>query len=153
MGKLIQSKIVCTLGPATDSKEKIHELIDAGMNVARLNFSYGTHDYHKKVIENIRSVSDSVAILCDIQGPKIRIGDLEAPFSVAPDDFINITTEKVIGTKELISISYKGFLQDVKSGDLVYINDGLIKLVVENINLDKKMARCKVLLKKLESTG
>ncbi len=146
MGKLIQSKIVCTLGPATDSKEKIQELITAGMNVARLNFSHGTHEYHESVINTIRSVSDSVAILCDIQGPKIRIGELEAPFSVAPDDFINITTETIVGTKEIISISYMGFLQDVKPGDFVYINDGLIKIVVESVNLKEKFARCKVLL-------
>lgn len=146
MGKLIQSKIVCTLGPVSDSKEQIKELIGAGMNVARLNFSHGSHEYHKNIIENIRSVSDSVAILCDIQGPKIRIGDLKAPFTVSPNDIIHITTEKIIGTKETISISYPGFLRDVKPEDSIYINDGLIKLVVESVNVEKKHARCKVII-------
>ncbi|MHA1110111.1 MAG: pyruvate kinase [Promethearchaeota archaeon] len=146
MGKLIQSKIVCTLGPATDSSEKIKELIDAGMNVARLNFSHGTHDYHKNLIENIRNVSDSVAILCDIQGPKIRIGELESPFSVTPGDIINITTENIIGNKESISISYPRFLNDVKPNDSLYINDGLIKIVIESVNAEKKHARCKVII-------
>jgi pyruvate kinase len=146
MGKLIQSKIVCTLGPATDSKEEIKALVSAGMNVARLNFSHGTHEYHEKVIKTIREVSNSVAILCDITGPKLRIGELEESFSVNPEEHIKITTKTVIGTKDIISISYAGFLNDVKPGDFVYINDGLIKLVVESINRDEKYAKCKVLL-------
>ncbi len=146
MGKLIQSKIICTLGPISDTKEKITELFEAGMNVARLNFSHSTHEYHKKVIDTIRSVSDSIAILCDIQGPKIRIGNLSKPFIVAPGDFLTITTEDIIGSKDKVSISYKGFMNDIKSGDFVYINDGLIKLEVEKVNSSENCARCKVLI-------
>ena len=86
MGKLIQSKIVCTLGPATDSKEKIKDLFEAGMNIARLNFSHSTHEYHEQVFHNIREVSDKIAVLMDIQGPKIRIGELSKPFNVAPGE-------------------------------------------------------------------
>jgi len=146
MGKLIQSKIVCTLGPASDSKEKLQELIEAGMNVARLNFSHGSYAYHEKVFTTIREVSHSVAILCDIQGPKIRIGELEKPFSVVPNDLVNISIEKIAGTRDKISIDYPGFLNDIKAGDFVYINDGLIKLIVENVNKPQKYAQCKVLL-------
>ncbi|MBN2154588.1 MAG: pyruvate kinase [Candidatus Lokiarchaeota archaeon] len=154
MGKLIESKIVCTLGPATDTKEKIRELIDAGMNIARLNFSHGSHTYHENVIKTIREISDSTAILCDIQGPKIRIGKLLEPTMLIQGDFIKITTEENwVGTKEKIPISYRGFLNDVKPGDIVYINDGLVKLVIKEIKKEGKYALCEVLLGGLISDG
>lgn len=145
--KIRKSKIVCTLGPATNSKEMLEKLIKAGMNVARLNFSHGTHEEHAELYNIIRETSAEVAILCDIQGPKIRIGIVDPPVTLIPGNMINISVNQdVNGSQDLISISHKGFLNDVVKGDFVYINDGLVKLVVQKINKNKGYAECEVVL-------
>lgn len=144
--KFVKSKIVCTLGPATESEQMIKALIDAGMSVCRLNFSHGTHENHAEIYNRIRKISNQVAVLCDIQGPKIRIGDMEEPVTLVPEDKIKITTKDLVGNKDIISISHKGFLNDIEPGDYVYINDGLVKLVVEEVNKPEEFARCEVLL-------
>ena len=108
--KIRKSKIVCTLGPATNSKEMLEKLIKAGMNVARLNFSHGTHEQHAELYNIIRETSAEVAILCDIQGPKIRIGIVDPPVTLIPGNTINISVNQdVNGSQDLISISHKGF--------------------------------------------
>src|SRR6185503_5473786 len=101
-----RAKIVCTLGPATSSPEKIRELVDAGMDVARLNLSHGTREEHAAVYKNVRAASDAaqraVAVLVDLQGPKIRLGEFEdGGVTLAAGDRFTITTEPVEGTREL----------------------------------------------------
>ena len=103
-----KAKIVCTLGPATDTYEQIRTLIDAGMNVARMNLSHGTHEDHEKVYANIRKASEdlgkNVAVLVDLQGPKIRLGNFaDGPHQLEVGDTFTITTEDVAGTRERVS--------------------------------------------------
>ena len=133
-----QAKIVCTLGPASNSPEVLEEMILAGMNVARLNFSHGTHEDHRATYELVRRISSDldrpVAILQDLQGPKIRVGVFEegsvelhrgAPFV--------ITTRPVTGTHEEVSTTYKNLPDDIKSGDILLIDDGLLRLRVTEV--------------------
>ncbi|MHA1340934.1 MAG: pyruvate kinase [Promethearchaeota archaeon] len=146
--KITKSKIICTLGPATESEEMIKKLIKAGMSVARLNFSHGTHEKHAEVFNRIRKVGveigNEIAILCDIQGPKIRIGKMKEPVNLVPGHKIKITIHDCIGDENQISISHKGFLNDVVPGDAVYINDGIVKLEVEEVHKKQGYALCKV---------
>jgi pyruvate kinase len=133
-----RAKIVCTLGPASSSAERIGELIDAGMNVARLNFSHGDHQDHLKLFQTVRSEAErrgrAVAILCDLQGPKIRVGrfkDGQVPLK-AGESFI-ITTQDVEGTAGRVSTTYAGLPQDVRIGDHLLLDDGLLTLAVTDI--------------------
>lgn len=133
-----RAKIVATIGPASNSFETIEELIRAGMDVARLNFSHGDHDSHAKMITRIRQASQSlgkpVAIMQDLQGLKIRTGELESKKSVelrAGQRFV-ITTETIKGNQERVSTSYALLPQDVKNGNRVLLSDGLIELRVKS---------------------
>jgi pyruvate kinase len=143
-----RTKIVCTIGPSTSSEERLEQLMRAGMNVARLNFSHGSWQDHATAIERIRAISARldypIAILQDLQGPKIRTGLLEAgePVRLVDGAQITITTLPVVGTAELISTTYKQLPQDVKPGDRMLLNDGLLELSV----LDKNDTdvRCQV---------
>ena len=132
------AKIVCTIGPASSSPKVIERLIKAGMDVARLNFSHGTHDEHKKVIKSIRDTSrrlkKAVAILQDLQGPKIRTGLLKDGRVVlkSGNRFI-LTGRKLIGTSEIISTTYPAMYRDVKKGDRILLDDGLMSLKVNNV--------------------
>lgn len=136
LNKLVKTKIVCTLGPASSSKEVLREMIKAGMDLVRLNFSHGKHEEHTALFNQIRSLGDEfdnqISIICDIQGPKIRTGIMEAPFQVNNGDKISVTAEKVVGTPKLIQISYANIVKDLDKGDTIFINDGIIKLVVED---------------------
>src|SRR6266702_2244759 len=120
-----RTKIVCTIGPATNSEEKLEQLMREGMNVARLNFSHGTHDEHQQVIERVRAISArlncAVAILQDLQGPKIRTGLLQGgqPVSLLDGSQITITTRDVVGTAEIVCTTYKQLPQDVKPDDRI----------------------------------
>ena len=143
-----RAKIVCTIGPSSDSYEKISSLVKAGMDVARLNFSHGTHVNHEKVCKIIRRVSQEqnkpIAILQDLQGPKIRIlkfknGSIELK---KRKSFI-LTTRNVEGNENIVSVSYKSFSKDVHVGDIVLLNDGLLKLKVERIS--GQDVHCKVI--------
>jgi len=131
-----RTKIVCTIGPATNSEAQLEQLMRAGMNVARLNFSHGTHHEHEQVIERIRAISArldyAVAILQDLQGPKIRTGLLQAgqPVRLLDGSQITITIRDVVGTSEIISTTYKQLPQDVKPNDRILLNDGLLELCV-----------------------
>ena len=132
-----KTKIICTIGPATSSIEHIIKLARAGMNVARLNFSHGTHEEHKQYIGNIRIASKKlgchIPIFADLSGPKLRIGNIEKEFEVVRDDMLIITTESIIGSRKKISISYSKLPQDVKEGDVIFIDDGYISLEVKDI--------------------
>jgi len=135
-----RTKIVCTIGPASDGEEKIATLIEAGMNVARLNFSHGTHAEHAGTVGRLRRVANrlnkSVAILQDLQGPKIRTGTLIEGGPVELKDLakFTITTRLVPGTAEVVSTTYEGLPYDVKAGDRVLLDDGLIELRVERVD-------------------
>ena len=143
-----RTKIVCTIGPATSSEERLEQLMLAGMNVARLNFSHGLHEEHALVIERIRAISArlgcTIAILQDLQGPKIRTGSLQdkQPVRLLDDAYFTITTDDVVGTAERVSTTYQQLPQDVKPGDAILIDDGILELrVVESIDTD---VRCQV---------
>lgn len=137
-----RAKIVCTLGPATASPEKIQELVDAGMDVARINRSHGAPEEHAAVIENVRAAAESsgraVAILVDLQGPKIRLERFVAgKHDLAVGDTFTITTRDVEGTKELVGTTYKGLPGDCSVGDLLLIDDGKVTVrVVEVTDTD-----------------
>ncbi|NJK78877.1 MAG: pyruvate kinase [Chloroflexaceae bacterium] len=130
------TKIVATLGPATTTPERIEELISAGMNVARLNFSHGSHEEHAQRLRTVREVAQrldkAVAILLDLQGPKIRTGSLERgePVLLEAGQEFTITTRPVTGTKELVSTTYDMLPIDVRTDNSVLLSDGLIELRV-----------------------
>ncbi len=131
-----RTKIVCTIGPATNSEERLEALMQAGMNVARLNFSHGTHQEHEQVIERVRAISArfgyAVAILQDLQGPKIRTGMLQdgKPVTLVDGTQVTITTRDIIGNGLIISTTYKPLPHDVKAGDRILLDDGLLELRV-----------------------
>jgi pyruvate kinase len=134
-----RTKIVCTIGPASDSEEKLAALSEAGMNVARLNFSHGTHAEHAATIGRIRRVANRlnrpIAILQDLQGPKIRTGTLARGAVELKDEAkFTITTRPVEGTPREVSTTYAGLPQDVRPGDRLLLDDGLIELRVEQVS-------------------
>ncbi len=143
-----RTKIVCTIGPATNSEERLEQLIRAGMNVARVNFSHGTQPEHALVIERIRTTSarlgHAIAILQDLQGPKIRTGTLEGgqPVLLVDGARVTITTRDVEGNAETISTTYKQLPQDVKEGDRILLDDGLLELRV--LGFDATEVECLV---------
>src|SRR5215472_882931 len=117
-----RAKIVCTLGPATSTQERVTALISAGLDVARLNLSHGTHDDHLTAYRHVRAGSDetgrAVGILADLQGPKIRLGTFPGgPVRLAADDEFIITTDDVPGTEHEASTTYPGLADDVRAGD------------------------------------
>jgi len=130
-----RAKIVATLGPATSSYENLRAIIEAGVNVARMNLSHGSYAVHEEVYANVRRAADDagepVAVLVDLQGPKIRLGKFaDGPHELAVGDIFTITTEEVEGTKELVGTTFKGLPQDVKPGDFLLIDDGKVKVKV-----------------------
>ncbi|MDR0594026.1 MAG: pyruvate kinase [Bifidobacteriaceae bacterium] len=134
-----RAKIVCTIGPATSSRERIAELIAAGMNVARLNLSHGTHDDHQAVYQAIRQAAAeagaAVGILGDLQGPKIRLGAFAGhkPVELSPGDRFTITTEPVEGTRQRASTTYQGLPGDARVRDRILIDDGKVVVRVEQV--------------------
>jgi pyruvate kinase len=135
-----RTKIVATVGPACDTYEKLLELVKAGVNVFRLNFSHGTHEDKTKILEFIRQINKTepynIAILGDLQGPKLRVGEIEnGEIEVVEGDIITFTNEKIIGTKEKIYVSYPNFHSDVKIGNIILIDDG--KLEVRVLSIEK----------------
>jgi pyruvate kinase len=133
-----KTKIVCTIGPASESQEVMEQMIRAGMNVARLNFSHGDFATHKKVIENIRaasrSTSRSITIMADLSGPKIRIGKLkEEPIELSPGDSFVLTTDDIDGDARRVSVTFKQLPQVVKPGDTLFLNDGIIQVEVVSV--------------------
>ena len=136
-----KTKIVATIGPASSDKETLKEMIESGMNIARLNFSHGSYEDHVKVINTIRELNnesgDHIGLLADLQGPKIRLGEVkDGGVEIRNGHKLIITTEECIGTDERVYLSYPEFPKDVQSGDTILINDG--KLVLQVISTDKK---------------
>ena len=133
-----KTKIVATIGPASESEEKLRELFLNGINVCRLNFSHGTHEEHKIRIDTIKKVRDEmelpIAIMLDTKGPEIRLGDFsEGTIELEQDDIFTLTTRDILGDKDIVSISYKGLPKDVEVGGRILIDDGLVELKVLDI--------------------
>jgi pyruvate kinase len=146
-----RTKIVCTIGPACDSEEMLARLIEAGMNVARVNFSHGTHEYHRNVIRRIkrirRALNKPVAILQDLQGPKIRIGAIAggAGFvTLLPGREFVLTTEDVAGDDQRVSVSLKTLPEEVQAGQRILLADGNIELKVERVSSSE--VHCRVVV-------
>ncbi|MEA3302931.1 MAG: pyruvate kinase [Pseudomonadota bacterium] len=133
-----KTKIICTIGPASDSKGMLDKLMQSGMNIARLNFSHGDFDYHHNLIVRIREVAASsgrhIAIMGDLSGPKMRIGELDEPFTLQKGEYITLTTDQIRGTRERFSVSFKGLPAAVRQGDRLFLNDGFIQLEVLQSN-------------------
>lgn len=133
-----RTKIVATVGPACDSYEQLLALVRAGVNVFRLNFSHGAHEDKKRIIDSIRKISTvepyNIAILGDLQGPKLRVGEIaNNSLPVKEGDILTLTNEKVIGTLEKIYVSYPNLAGDVVVGNIIMIDDGKIELMVDQI--------------------
>ena len=147
MRAMRRAKIVCTLGPASSSAERIGELIEAGMDVARLNFSHGSHADHERTLAILRAEAEkrgrAVAALLDLQGPKIRVGKIEGgKVQLEPGAEIEITTEPILGTAKRVSTTYKELPHDVKVGDQILLDDGYLQLGVTAV--DGHVVRCVV---------
>ncbi len=135
------TKIVCTIGPSSDKKPMLKKLLSAGMNVARLNFSHGTYEEHLNKINIIREIEKEekilIPIMLDTKGPEIRTHDFEnGAAQIETNDIVRITMNKVLGTKELFSVTFKGLYDDVKVGDSIKLDDG--NLTLEVIEKDEK---------------
>ncbi|MCU0419676.1 MAG: pyruvate kinase [Cyclobacteriaceae bacterium] len=132
-----KTKIVATVGPASNAKEMLRALVKEGVDVFRLNFSHGSHADHLKVIEHVREINREmgtrVALLQDLQGPKIRINEMQPGVEIVRGQELTITTREVLGNQELVSTSYEGLPKDVKVGDMVLIDDGKIELKVKEV--------------------
>jgi pyruvate kinase len=134
-----RAKIVCTIGPASDSEEGMRDLMLAGMEVARLNFSHGTHDEHRQRILRLRSVAAGLGrplcLLQDLQGPKIRTGKLKdhLPITLIAGQTLTITSDDISGTSEVIATTYNGLAHDVKPGERILLSDGKIELRAQEI--------------------
>ncbi len=144
-----RAKIVATLGPASSSYEQIRSIIDAGVDVTRMNLSHGSYDVHEGVYQNVRKAANdagrAVAVLVDLQGPKIRLGKFaNGPHELAVGDEFTITTEDIEGTKDICGTTFKGLPHDVKPGDPLLIDDGKVRLEV--IDTDGVRVRTKVVV-------
>ncbi|WP_133850378.1 pyruvate kinase [Labedaea rhizosphaerae] len=134
-----RAKIVCTLGPATATQDKLRALVNAGMDVARMNFSHGSHSDHKQVYDMVRAASDetghAVGVLADLQGPKIRLGTFAGgPVEWRTGDTVRITVEDVAGTHDRVSTTYKGLARDARKGDRLLVDDGKVGLEVTEVD-------------------
>ncbi len=142
--QLHKTKIIATVGPACNTYEGLLELVQEGVNVFRLNFSHGTHEGHKEVIDHIQRINAdfpfNIAILADLQGPKLRVGEVEnnALDFLIGDEFY-FSNEKALGTKEQVYISYPSFYNDVQVGEKILIDDGKIEVIVVGKTDDKRV--------------
>ncbi len=139
-----KTKIIATIGPATSSTQMLKRIIKAGVDVCRINFSHGTHDEHRKVIERVRKINEEngihVAILGDLQGPKLRIGDVENNrIELVKGSKLILTTNKCVGTASRLYISYQDLPKDVQKGERVLLDDGKIELRIEKVINDEEI--------------
>ncbi len=144
-----KTKIVCTIGPASEAPEVMEQMILAGMNVARLNFSHGDFPGHRKVIENLRAAGRRagrrLAIMADLPGPKIRIGQFaREPTQLKSGDAFTLTTEPVAGDGSRVSVTFEPILTSVNPGDTIFLNDGFIQLEV--VKVEGRDVQCRVLV-------
>ena len=145
-----KTKIVCTIGPASESEEMLEKLMNAGMNVARLNFSHGSHEEHKARIDSIRKVSKklgkTIGILLDTKGPEIRTHDMKDGLIVLEKGKeVIVSMSQVEGTPEKFSVTYEDLINDVQIGSYILLDDGLVELQVKDIDKDKGEVKCDIL--------
>ena len=138
-----KTKIVCTIGPASRSREVMEKMLRAGMNIARINFSHGDFPEHREVIENLRAAARAtgtrLAIMADLPGPKMRIGKFDRePIELEPGAFFTLTTDDGIGDLHRVSVTFSRLPQAVKPGDTLFLNDGLIQLEVDRVQDERR---------------
>ncbi|HUK29246.1 MAG TPA: pyruvate kinase [Candidatus Acidoferrales bacterium] len=143
-----KTKVVCTIGPATSSRSMLHKLVDAGMNVARLNFSHGTTAEHAARIHLIRAVArqmqTAIGILADLPGPKVRVGKISPePIDLKEGAFLILTARRLVGNQRVVSVSHPSILKHLEKGDSVFLEDGTVKLEV--VKARKEEALCRVI--------
>ena len=142
-----RAKIVCTMGPAVEAPERVKMLIKAGMNMARLNLSHGSYEEHQNRLDRVRAAAKEakvpVAVLVDLQGPKIRLGRFaDGPHDLARGDIFTITTDDIQGTKERVSTTFKGLPGDCKPGDRLLIDDGKVTVEVIEVKGNDVVTKC-----------
>ena len=133
-----KTKIICTIGPATDGEEVITSLCRAGMNVARMNFSHNTHDDHKRRIDTVKKVREAlaldVAIMLDTKGPEYRIGTFEkGKVTLCGGDSFTFTIREIVGNESIVSVSYKRLARELCAGDIILLANGLLSFKVTEI--------------------
>lgn len=143
-----KTKIVCTIGPSTNTKEMIWKLAEAGMNVARLNMSHGDHTSHQKVIDlvkeyNAQSKDNVIAIMLDTKGPEVRSGDLPQPINLKSGQEFTFTIRRGVGTADCVSVNYDDFVNDVEVGDMLLVDGGMMSFMVKSKTEDS--VKCEVL--------
>ena len=143
-----KTKIVATIGPSSENEDILVKMIEAGLNVVRLNFSHGSHEEHLKKIELVKKINKEhktdVAIMLDTKGPEIRLGDFKAgEVELVEGEYITLTTDKCEGTKDLVHVTYENIINDVKKGEHILLNDGAVDLLVDRII--KNDIICKIL--------
>ena len=144
-----KTKIICTIGPASENEETLTQMCLAGMNVARLNFSHGTHPEHEKKIELIKTVRQKlglpIAIMLDTKGPEYRIKTFSTgKVTIADDAEFTFTTDEIEGDETKVSVNYKALNKDLKPGDIVTVNNGMVKFEVEKIEGSNILTKCLV---------
>ncbi|KAK7283585.1 hypothetical protein RIF29_13197 [Crotalaria pallida] len=142
-----KTKIVCTIGPSTNTKEMIWKLAEAGMNVARLNMSHGDHASHQKVIDlvkeyNAQSKDNVIAIMLDTKGPEVRSGDLPQPILLNSGQEFTFTIQRGVGTADCVSVNYDDFVHDVEAGDMLLVDGGMMSFLVKSKTHDS--VKCEV---------
>ncbi|CAI9092344.1 OLC1v1027546C1 [Oldenlandia corymbosa var. corymbosa] len=143
-----KTKIVCTIGPSTNTREMIWKLAEAGMNVARLNMSHGDHASHQKVIDlvkeyNAQAKDNVIAIMLDTKGPEVRSGDLPQPIMLEPGQEFTFTIRRGVGTADCVSVNYDDFVNDVEVGDMLLVDGGMMSLLVKSKTEDS--VKCEVI--------
>lgn len=144
-----KTKLVCTIGPASESLETLQKMLHAGMNIARLNFSHGEFSWHKTAIDNLHhaavTAGKPVTIIADLPGPKMRIGQIaEEPIELKQGDAFTFTTNAIIGDRQRAFVNFPRLTEVVKSGDILFLNDGIIHLEV--VSVEGADVRCRVLI-------
>ena len=144
-----KTKLICTIGPACESEQVLEQMCMAGMNVARLNFSHGTHAEHKKKIDLIKKVREKLSlpipIMLDTKGPEYRIKTFKnKKIHLNDGDEFTFTTEEVIGDEHIVSVNYKQLMENLKIGDTILLNNGLV--IFEVTDLNETCAKCRVLI-------
>lgn len=142
-----KTKIVCTMGPSCADYDTVKALCEAGMNVARLNFSHGTHESHTAQVEIIKQVREDmklpIAIMLDTKGPEYRIKTFETGRAeLKPGDMFTFTVDEVVGNQEKVSVNYKNLAEELASGDTIYLNDGLMEFTVREIKGNDILCEC-----------
>uniref|UniRef100_A0A804LNM3 Pyruvate kinase n=1 Tax=Zea mays TaxID=4577 RepID=A0A804LNM3_MAIZE len=143
-----KTKIVCTIGPSTNTREMIWKLAETGMNVARLNMSHGDHQSHQKVIDLVKEYNaqntdgNVIAIMLDTKGPEVRSGDVPEPIMLKEGQEFNFTIKRGVSTEDTVSVNYDDFINDVEAGDILLVDGGMMSLAVKSKTTDT--VKCKV---------